>query len=567
MDGISRSQRDILDALQTQLQRLEGIDPAMADARQRIDADLAALRFHLSYDHRTPLIAIIGGTGTGKSTLLNRLVGRGVSATSHRRTYTAGPIAVTADANAIPAGWLGVDHERAPEPPARGRPDALIIVTTGADVQSWPIVLVDTPDVDGDEPAHAQAADRTFRWCTAVVFVVTPEKYQMTELLPYYRLARRYGLGAWFVMNKTEHLEAVEDYRRQLAMRDWPNAEMFVIERDDSTLAPPADASIDVLRNRLVTSRPHADRDGLHRRRQDLATRIVDHLLQPLRERRRQIDRLIRALHAMEQPQANVDVNPLTEQLRIRLQQRSILYLMGPKRMWERVRQTPGLLMRLPRTIWDAARGRKVSLPEPEQLPQTPDAAPDFAAAMREQFIVVQSRIDDVLRSDTMVSAWMEDEARGYTATRLDPVLAAQIADEEINDLKQWLRQRWDSHPRDTLLVMKLLRYLPGGQRVTKAVEAAPYLLLIFFLVHPGHVLHELLFGLGYAAVAGLVERLSNEVAARTRATNRRIGDRFAELAHRQIEQTIAWLASQCPSDEQLNQLQQAIERLDEMKI
>src|SRR5690606_31127706 len=122
------------------------------------------------------------------------------------------------------------------------------------------------------------------RWCTTVVFVVTPEKYQMTELLPYYRLARRYGLGAWFVMNKTEHLEAVEDYRRQLADRDWPQAELFVIERDDSTLAPPADASIDVLRNRLMTAKSQADRDGLRRRRQDLATRIVDQLLAPLRD-------------------------------------------------------------------------------------------------------------------------------------------------------------------------------------------------------------------------------------------------------------------------------------------
>src|SRR5690606_3525593 len=195
------------------------------------------------------------------------------------------------------------------------------------------------------------------------------------------------------------------------------------------------------------------DRDGLRRRRQDLATRIVDQLLAPLRDRRREIDRLIRALRAMEQPQANVDVNPLTEQLRIRLQQRSILYLMGPKRVWDRVRQTPGLLMRLPRTIWDAARGRKLALPEPEQLPQTADAAPDFATAMREQFVVVQSRIDDVLRSDTMVSAWMEDEVRAYAATRLDPAAASRIADEEIDDLKQWLRQRQNPHPAETVVV------------------------------------------------------------------------------------------------------------------
>src|SRR5467141_1287128 len=53
-------------------------------------------------------------------------------------------------------------------------------------------VVVDTPDLDGDQPAHHAQADRAFRWAQRIVFVVTPEKYQMTELLPYYRLARRY---------------------------------------------------------------------------------------------------------------------------------------------------------------------------------------------------------------------------------------------------------------------------------------------------------------------------------------------------------------------------------------
>ena len=49
---------------------------------------------------------------------------------------------------------------------------------------------MDTPDLDGDQPAHHAQADRVFRWAEGLVFLVSPEKYQMTELLPYYRLAR-----------------------------------------------------------------------------------------------------------------------------------------------------------------------------------------------------------------------------------------------------------------------------------------------------------------------------------------------------------------------------------------
>ena len=53
------------------------------------------------------------------------------------------------------------------------------------------ITLVDTTDVDGDEQSHHAQAERVFRWSQMILFVVTPEKYQMTELIPYYRLARR----------------------------------------------------------------------------------------------------------------------------------------------------------------------------------------------------------------------------------------------------------------------------------------------------------------------------------------------------------------------------------------
>ena len=38
-------------------------------------------------------IAILGGTGTGKSTILNRLVRHDLSAANYRRTFTAGPVA------------------------------------------------------------------------------------------------------------------------------------------------------------------------------------------------------------------------------------------------------------------------------------------------------------------------------------------------------------------------------------------------------------------------------------------------------------------------------------------
>src|SRR5690606_9375936 len=109
--------------------------------------------------------------------------------------------------------------------PARGTNTQLALVNLTGTPE---LAIVDTPDVDGDRPEHIYLADRVFRWADRLCFVVTPEKYQMTELLPYYRLARRYQVPAVFVMNKAEQPEVVEDFRRLLRDRDWPDAPIYV---------------------------------------------------------------------------------------------------------------------------------------------------------------------------------------------------------------------------------------------------------------------------------------------------------------------------------------------------
>src|SRR3954468_21752980 len=202
-----------------------GADSAAARAIDRFPLDTAAARFHVrsaaGRSQHPPLLVILGGTGTGKSTLVNRLLERDVTATSFRRTFTAGAVAVAKAAAAVPTRWLGLEAVSiAPEQlPARGQIDALVVVPLDRPLTRR-ATLVDTPDLDGDQPAHHAQADRAFRWAQAVLFLVTPEKYQMTELLPYYRLAKRYALPAVYVMNKCEEQAVVEDYRQLLTRED-----------------------------------------------------------------------------------------------------------------------------------------------------------------------------------------------------------------------------------------------------------------------------------------------------------------------------------------------------------
>ena len=61
-----------------------------------------------------------------------------------------------------------------------------------------------------------------------------------------------------------------------------------------------------------------------------------------------------------------------------------------------------------------------------------------------------------------------------------------------------------------------------------------------------------------------LTERLSNEVTARTRATNQKIADRFTRLAHEQIESLCAWLDAQAPPAKSIDQIERAADAVRE---
>jgi hypothetical protein len=372
-------------------------------------------------------------------------------------------------------------------------------------------------------------------------------------------------------MNKAEEAAVVSDYASQLRTHASLNGAtpvpVYAIPRDDAGYEPEPDLNLGSLRRAIAAMpEPTATQraDGLVNRTGDVLGRLQDQIVVPLRDARREADRLIAALRAMEAPATGVDVNPITRQLQRRLQQRSILYLMGPGRMIDRVRQVPGLLVRLPRTAWDLVMKGKVEAADPTDA-KTPREVPDFKAALAEQFSVVQSRIEDVLRSSPSGEQWLASPDSGWAQAKLDPSAAGAIAEEELADLRGWLEKRWNATPRDTMLLQRFLKYLPGGEKLTRWSEAAPYLLTIVVATHHaffGHV--DLMIIGGYTLATWLTERISNEVAARTRHTNRRIAERFERLAHDQIARAITWLDERAPSAKVIQRLQQQMESIGE---
>ncbi|MCS7034323.1 MAG: GTPase domain-containing protein, partial [Phycisphaerae bacterium] len=432
---------------------LRRLQPARAaHALERFLLDSAAARFHLVSTAHPRMVVILGGTGTGKSTLVNRLLGANLSAASYRRTFTSGPVAVARPDRLPPAGWMALEGQTVQEVPARGQADRLTIVLFDHPLLQH-LVLVDTPDLDGDQPTHHAMADRAFRWAHAVVFVVSPEKYQMTELPPYYRLAQRYSVPAVFVMNKADGRDVLDDYAAQLSQTHGiSEPTVFCLPRDDAAFAPSAGQDIQALLHHLTArifspanEGTNAAVEGLRTRLGDVLSRGRDQVLQPLLESRAQVDRIIDALRAINAPTADVDVHPITSQLRRRLQQKSVLYLIGPQRILDRVRQIPLMLARLPRHTWDLLRSGQVKSVEP--IDEFPDdwrkSGPDFRTALIDQFLLLQSRIEDLLRSAPQAAQWIASDPQGYQAARIDPAAAGAIADEELADLKRWLEERW----------------------------------------------------------------------------------------------------------------------------
>lgn len=164
-----------------------------------------------------PLVAVIGGTNVGKSTVFNLALGAGVA-------LPCGTAAGTkAVALSVPAGWRDrfedalflpwfVKHawsEPAPLNEALGTAPRLYLHLR----QDGPAVaLADTPDIDSTRLANHQVTDDVFYAADAVLFVTSEQKYADAACDEYLAAARRYGKATVIAFNRAQpESEALRD--------------------------------------------------------------------------------------------------------------------------------------------------------------------------------------------------------------------------------------------------------------------------------------------------------------------------------------------------------------------
>jgi hypothetical protein len=221
-EALAPALRDFHEALDA-LRR--GLGP-FPDVRAQLLADSTGwdslLRFKLLPQGEEPdclVIAIGGGTNTGKSTLFNLLAGADFSAVRSTAAATCRPVLAAHPERArdcfegrLLAGFETHLLEHTEDPLSREHaPNALFV----AETENLPTtrVLLDTPDVDSIDLVNWEAAARIRAAGDLLLAILTGEKYQDDRVVQFFREAAASGR---IVMNKANPQQNYEVARAQL---------------------------------------------------------------------------------------------------------------------------------------------------------------------------------------------------------------------------------------------------------------------------------------------------------------------------------------------------------------
>lgn len=152
-------------------------------------------RLALGVDHT--IVALAGGTGSGKSSLFNAVVGTDFAVVGVARPTTA-EVSAAAWGNAEALlEWLGVDAERR------------LIFDGGAEMDG--VVLLDLPDHDSIDLANRDTVDRVVPLADLIVWVVDPQKYADHALhSAYLKVASDHGQPSLIVLNHVDRLSEAD---------------------------------------------------------------------------------------------------------------------------------------------------------------------------------------------------------------------------------------------------------------------------------------------------------------------------------------------------------------------
>lgn len=210
---------------------VDGVDE-LRTVRQQLVDQLEDYAIPRQMSVEAPLLVVVGGsTGAGKSTLVNSIVGRRVTASGLLRPTTRSPVLVHHPAD---AQWFGQDRllpELVRVDHSTDDQDSLQLVAS--DALPPGLAILDAPDVDSVEERNRTLATQLLAAADLWLFVTSAARYSDQVPWEHLRTAAERGAAVAIVLDRTpaDSVQTVAAHlARMLASRGLKDSPLFTVD-------------------------------------------------------------------------------------------------------------------------------------------------------------------------------------------------------------------------------------------------------------------------------------------------------------------------------------------------